>query len=122
MEVTVENPVDPLACELVELLDDDLRESFEERAGIMEFDAGLERAHAECLALLSVLARHPAALCRIRVLQFELNGSTHWLLTSDLDVARMHVVHVGGRDARVVDLEDVLERRHGGLAALCRTA
>jgi hypothetical protein len=114
----MEEPVNPLVGELVDLLDDDLRESWIERASVMEFDAGLERAHAESLALLSVLARHPTALCRIRVLQFELNGVDRWLVTSDLDVARLHVGSVGGGDARVVDLEDVLERRHGGLAAL----
>jgi len=29
----------------------------------MEFDAELPRDHAECLALLDVLNRHPCALC-----------------------------------------------------------
>lgn len=111
--------MDPLVCELIEQLDEDLRESFEERAGIMEFDAGLERAHAECLALLSVIARHPAALCRIQVLQFKFDDATRWLLTTDLDVARIHVGYVGGREPRVVDLGDIVETQHGGLAALC---
>jgi hypothetical protein len=112
-------PIDPLVCELADLLEDDLRESFEERAGIMEFDAGLERAHAECLALLSVLARNPLALCRVRALQFELYGVTRWLLTTDLTVAHMHIGYVGGREPRVVDLDDVVDAQHGGLAALC---
>jgi hypothetical protein len=40
-------------------LDDNLREAFDERAGILEFEAGLPRAHAECLALLNVLVSHP---------------------------------------------------------------
>lgn len=49
-------------ADMVNLLDDNLREEFEERAGIMEFDGKLPRAHAECLALLDVLQRHPTAL------------------------------------------------------------
>lgn len=54
-------PIDPLVATLVDRLDDNLREAFEERAGILEFDAGLPRAHAECLALLNVLVSHPEA-------------------------------------------------------------
>ena len=53
-------PLDPLVADIVNKLDDDLRESFEERAGIIEFDAGLPRAHAECLALLGILINHPS--------------------------------------------------------------
>jgi hypothetical protein len=55
-------PLDPLVAEVVNQLDADLREDFEERAGILEFDANLPRAHAECLALLNVLLRHPECL------------------------------------------------------------
>jgi hypothetical protein len=55
-------PLDPLVAEIVNRLDADLREDFEERAGIIEFDANLPRAHAECLALLNVLLRHPECL------------------------------------------------------------
>jgi hypothetical protein len=119
VEVNVEEPVDPLVGELVDLLDDDLRESWAERSAIVEFDAGLERAHAECLALLSVLARHPSALCRVRVLQFDVDGATKCLLTTDLDVARMHAGYEGGRNVRVVELRDVLDRQYVGLASLC---
>jgi hypothetical protein len=55
-------PLDPLVAEVVSQLDADLREDFEERAGIIEFDANLPRAHAECLALLNLLLRHPECL------------------------------------------------------------
>jgi hypothetical protein len=48
--------------ELLNRLDDDLKEEWEERAAIMEYDGGLSRDHAECLALLNVILRHPTAL------------------------------------------------------------
>lgn len=55
----MQQPIDPLVATLVNRLNDNLREAFEERAGILEFEAGLPRAHAECLALLNVLVSHP---------------------------------------------------------------
>ena len=57
-------PIDPIVAEIVELLDEDLREAFEERAAIIEYDAGKSRAHAECLALIDLLLRHPEVLRR----------------------------------------------------------
>ena len=59
-------PMDLIVEEIVDQLDDNLREEFAERAAIIEFDAHLLRAHAECLALLYVLRRHPFALMKIR--------------------------------------------------------
>jgi hypothetical protein len=47
---------------IVSQLDPALKEEFEERAAIMEFEGKLERNYAEALALLDVLHRHPEAL------------------------------------------------------------
>ncbi len=55
-------PIHPLVSEMVSQLDPALREEFEERAAILEFEAAMLRDHAECLALLEVLHRHPEAL------------------------------------------------------------
>ena len=55
-------PMDPLVADMVNLLNESLRDDFEERAAIIEFDAKLPRAHAECPALLDVLKRNPEAL------------------------------------------------------------
>ena len=55
-------PIDPIVAAIVNQLDADLRVDFEERAGIIEFEAQIPRAHAECLALLDVLRRHPSVL------------------------------------------------------------
>ena len=52
----------PLVEVIVIKLDDGLREEFEERAGIIEFDAKVTRDDAEHLALLDVLQRHPELL------------------------------------------------------------
>ena len=60
-------PIDALVAEMVVLLDAALRDDFEERAGIIEFEAQVPRAHAECLALLDVLRRHPDVLGATKV-------------------------------------------------------
>lgn len=50
---------------IVEKLNEDLREAWEERAAILEFDAGLSRDLAECLALLDLIQRRPADVLRL---------------------------------------------------------
>lgn len=48
--------------ELLKHLDEDLRETFEERAAIAEFDGKLSRDHAECLSMLYILRGNPEVL------------------------------------------------------------
>ena len=43
-------PLDPALASLVAGLNEDAREYFEERAGILEYDGGHPRQKAECLA------------------------------------------------------------------------
>ncbi len=50
---------DAIVSDLVSLLDANLREAYEERAAIMEFDGGVNRELAEALALLQVITAHP---------------------------------------------------------------
>ena len=57
-------PTDVIVADIVSKLDDDLREDFEERAAIIEYDGQLQRAHAECLALIDLLRRHPEVLIK----------------------------------------------------------
>jgi hypothetical protein len=117
-ETSMTTPIDPLVAEMLELLDDDLREAFEERAGIFEFDAGLPRAHSECLALLSVLQRNPAALTGVLALWVKVGKTYAWLVTTDIDRARKYVAAKAGEDLTVVDLGFVLNENFSGLACL----
>ena len=114
----MEAPLNALVSDIVNKLDSRLREDFEERAAIMEFDAELPRAHAECLALLDVLHRYPTALCGVSVMRVVLNDSDLWLLTTDIDCARQHVADIGGTEIVVCDLKDVINQQYGGIAAL----
>ncbi|MFZ2972566.1 MAG: hypothetical protein WA049_07985 [Ferribacterium limneticum] len=51
-------PYHPIVADLLACLDEAQREQFEERAGILEFDAGNDRQLAEALALLEIIRRH----------------------------------------------------------------
>ena len=48
-------PQHPVVLEMLSSLNENQREFYEERAGILEFDAGLDRPLAEALALLEVV-------------------------------------------------------------------
>lgn len=51
-----------VVADLVSRLDERLREAFEERAAIREFDGGIARDMAEALALLDVIRQYPMAV------------------------------------------------------------
>lgn len=48
-------PQHPVVLEMLSSLGENQRESYEERAGILEFDAGFDRPFAEALALLEMI-------------------------------------------------------------------
>ncbi len=50
-----DKPYHPIVSDLLVSLDEALQEQFEERAGLLEFDAGLNRQLAEALALLEII-------------------------------------------------------------------
>lgn len=108
-------PVDPLVAELADRLDESHREWFEERAGIVEFDAGRSRVDAERLALLMLLRRHPAALVGVTVLQMTLDGATRWALTAEVGRARLHLAELGAVDVHEVALADVVRAHPGAI-------
>lgn len=111
-------PKDALVAEMVKELDADLREDFEERAAIIEFDAKLPRAHAECLALLDVLRRNPTVLTGVSVLKLELDGETQWVVTTDIQNTRRYLKDCGGIEIVVLDLSDIINEQYSGVAML----
>jgi len=115
-------PVDPLVAQIVELLDEDLRDEFEERAGIVQFDGGLPRAHAECLALLILLQRHPEAIVGLTVLEMHEDGETYWLLTTEPAMARRYAAERGGKAQNLGALIEVIKTEHRGFARLAPVA
>ena len=118
METSYVTPSDPLVAELAERLDASQREAFEERAAIIEHDGQLSRGHAECLALIDLLRRHPEVLTGITVLRVELDGASEWLLAINPDFARQYLADLGGNQIVAVDLADVVWEQYGGMAML----
>ena len=99
-------------AEIIERLDENLLELFEERAAIMEFDAGLGRNHAECLALLGVLYRHPSVLTGVIAIEIDEQGQRRWMLTSDTSAVTDLAV------LRKAEVADVLREHLDGIAAM----
>ncbi len=124
--------MDQIVSDILKLIDTNVLEAFEERAGIMEFDAGMPRAHAECLALLDTLRRYPDALSglaaggsavtaspgAVMVLQVGGRGSTRWAIATDAAHARKRLAVVGLIEIGTADLATVIEQQFGGAALL----
>ena len=49
----------PTVTDFVDRLDPNLKELYEERAAILEYDAGIQRDLAEALALLMLIRQYP---------------------------------------------------------------
>jgi hypothetical protein len=109
-------PLNPIVEALVCRLDDQLREAFEERAGIMEFEAGKLRELAEALALLDVIRLHPLAVSDVIVMKVELDGETFSVLTTDIQAAQRHFTDIGAKPVGPVDLSEAVKRM--GIAAV----
>ena len=114
----METPINALVADMVNKLDDRLREDFEERAAITEFDAELPRAHAECLALLDLLHRNPALLTGVTVMQIEVAGAIQCWVTTDLESVRQHLSEIGAIEIGISDLKEVIDQQFSGIAAL----
>lgn len=114
----MQRPIDPTVAELVNLLDDDLAELFQERAAVREYDGGYARAHAEALALLDVINRHPEALSGVTVFAFEIDGATTFIVTTDRDFVCSVDGCTGTQPKVRADLARVLRNSFGGKARL----
>ncbi|MDD3353138.1 hypothetical protein [Zoogloea sp.] len=116
-------PLDAGVARLVEQLDDNRREAFEERAGILQFDARLPRLDAERQALIQTLARHGLPGRELFIaLQAEFEGAVQWVLVSDEAEGRARLLRLGASTVVRVDTREVLEVQFGGLAWLSTTA
>ena len=94
-------------------------EAFVERAAVLEFEAGCQpRALAEALAALDLLHQFPWLLTAVVVLEVELNGTSQWLLTSDLPHTRQYLADIGGNEIAVLDPAEVVRAQYGGVALL----
>lgn len=111
-------PIDPIVADLLARLSENLREDFEERAAIMEFDAKFPRRLAECLGLLDVLGRNLTGLSGVSAMQIELDGQTQWIATTDLSHARQHLADMHAAEIAVLDLRTVIEEQYAGVAML----
>lgn len=110
-------PLDAHVRKIVSQFDAHRREAFEERAAIVEYDGHVDRAQAERLAVLDVLATYGLP-CPVRLLQVEMVGSTDWVLTTDVEAAKATLAELGGTDIVEVSADEVVRQQYGDLAVL----
>ena len=116
--MSVTRPTDETVAELVELLNPDLNELFHERAGCREFLGGYSRSHAEAVALLDVLNRYPEALSGVTVFAIELDGTTHWIVTTDRSDMPSALTRGSIKAAPTPGVAEIVRKTFGGKALL----
>ena len=108
----------PLVSQLVQALSPELREDFEERAAIMEFDGELAHDHAEALALLDVLLRHPDALLDLDLFAIGRDGDTRYLLCHRGQLSADRLRSIGYEVTTPASLHALLQAQFDGIAML----
>ena len=114
----MQTPLDPTVAELVDLLDANLAELFQERSAVREYDGGYPRGHAEALALLDVLSRYPEARSGVTVFALELEGTTHWIVTTDRSDMPSALTDAGVKAVRTPGVAEIVRKTFGGKARL----
>jgi hypothetical protein len=97
-------PVNPIVQALVCRLDENLKDAFEERAGIMQFEAGYERELAEALALLDVVRMNPFAFAGVVLLRGTQAGAPIAVLATDPPTALPRLATLGVTGLAPADL------------------
>lgn len=111
------NPFHPIVEALYCRLDENLREAFEERAGILQFEAGQTRELAECLAMLEVVRTNPLAVAQFVLVQGTLAGAPVTAISPNLPTAKAHLEALGATGVGLADLSMALSQL-GGTARL----
>lgn len=112
------SPRNPLVASLVRRLSTDLRDDYEERAAIMEFDGSLTREHAEALALLDVIHRHPDALLGLSMLRVIQRGKVRFVITKNAESTRRALLSVGCHVSLPLPLQQTFQHAFNGWAWL----
>jgi len=97
-------PLHPIVEALVHRLDRNLLEAFEERAGILQFEAGNTRDLAEPLALLDVVRMNPLAVAGVVCLGATVARSRVFAIATQEARGKSALVALGGTGASRVDL------------------
>lgn len=111
-------PSNPIVASLVQRLSTDLRDDYEERAAIMEFDAVLSRDLAEAHALLDLIQRHPDALLGLSMLRVIQRGKVRFVITKDAESTRRALLLLGCHVSLPLPLQQTYQHEFDGWAWL----
>ena len=93
-------------------------EQWQERAAIVEHEAGLSRPLAEALAFIELLRTSPEILSGVVVLEAEFSGGSEWLVTDSLAHAQTVIADMGGREVACHSVSEIVHSQYDGIAVL----
>lgn len=109
---------DPVIADLLSRLDKQLQEEFRQRIEQIEFQIDFPCRLQVCVELVEALRHKIFSQLRITCLRVELDGSTEFVLTTDLQWARQHLMDIHAEVIAEESIEDVIVQQYGGIAAL----
>jgi hypothetical protein len=110
--------IDPVIADLLNRLTGNLCEEFNERLGSIEFKTDYPVRLQGCINLMETLRGNLSGQKHITCLRVELDGSSEFVLTTDLEYARKHLADIHAVVIAEESIDEVVEREYGGVAAL----
>jgi hypothetical protein len=103
-------PIHPIVEALLSRLGENDREAFEERAGIMQFEAGHPRELAETLAMLEVVRTNPLAVSGVVHLRMQLRGEVLSVLSTEPETLLRDLGEASWVHPEPIDLAEAVRR------------
>jgi uncharacterized membrane-anchored protein len=110
--------IDLVIADLLDRLTTQLQEEFQQRVEQLEFKADYPHRLQDCIDLVEAIRRNLASQIHITCLRVELDGSTEFVLATDLKYARKHLADIRAEVIAEESIEEVIEKQYGGIAAL----
>ncbi len=104
--------------DLLDSLDIKLRDEFNHHIEQIEFQADYPYRLQECIDLVETLRRNLSGQLHITCLRVDLDGSTEFVITTNLDWAHLHCRDIHAEVIAEESIEEVIDRQYGGIAAL----
>jgi hypothetical protein len=105
-------------ADLLDRLTTQLQEEFRQRIDHLEFKADYPHRLQSCIDQVESVRRNLSDQIRITCLRVELDGSTEFVITSDMEYARKHLADIRAEVVAEESIEEIVEREYGGVAAL----
>lgn len=111
-------PIDPVIADLLDQLSKNLQDEFEQRLRSIEFQTDYPHRIWICIELVETLRRNLTSQIHMTCLRVALDGSTEFVLTTDLEYALKHLADNHAEVIAEESIKEIIKRQYDRIAAL----